>query len=386
MLTLLIAGWTRKDLGNLLAWLDGRNELERIQHDVKTIEEFHAWLTHVEVQRGMAAGRSMAVEQRSAGQRAPTRKRSKRLIPDLPALERAWERAQRLCDWATRQGLHVVGRYDELFPERLRTIPDPPVLVFVRGPAEILRRREAVAIVGTRAPTPIGERLARETAAWFARRGVVVVSGLAEGCDTAAHRACLDAGGQTVAVLAQGLGTAVYPASNRDLAHDIVAHGGCLVSEYLPYERPQRHYFIERDRLQSALSAAVIVVETGYRGGTMHTVRYAGQQHRTVACLVPAGHERREWEQRDQALGNLKLIADRSALELAVDDRALDQFWRSIGSTWAPSCSPAAQSAGRAADIIADMSISDQKVSRKRKRSVKRSDGTQLPMPDIDEP
>ena len=119
----------------------------------------------------------------------------------------------------------------------------------------------------------------------LAESDICVVSGLAEGCDTAAHRGCLRGHGTTVAVMAHGLHT-VYPASNRDLAEEIVANDGCLVSEYPPDTRAQRSYFVERDRLQSALSRAVLVIETDVEGGTMHTVKACLAQKRILACLA----------------------------------------------------------------------------------------------------
>jgi DNA protecting protein DprA len=102
----------------------------------------------------------------------------------------------------------------------------------------------------------------------------VVVSGLALGIDAAAHAASIGHGGPTWAVLAHGLHT-VSPSSNRELAKQIVERGGALVSEYAPGQHAQRHYFVERDRIQAGLADAVLVIESGIDGGSMHTVRFA---------------------------------------------------------------------------------------------------------------
>lgn len=114
--------------------------------------------------------------------------------------------------------------------------------------------------------------------------GATVVSGLAIGCDTAAHSGCLSVHGETIAVLAHGLDR-VYPAVNRELVGEILDTGGCLLSEYPPKTRPFPANFVERDELQAGLSDGVIVVETGVKGGTMHTVRFSQEQRKPLACV-----------------------------------------------------------------------------------------------------
>ena len=120
----------------------------------------------------------------------------------------------------------------------------------------------------------------------LAKNDWCIVSGLATGCDTVAHLGALDAGGKTVAILPTGLGK-VYPAKNKQLSRDIIERGGCLVSEYLPMSPSNKGSFIERDRLQSALSQALLVLETKANGGTVHTVQFGKQQGRVIACLKP---------------------------------------------------------------------------------------------------
>lgn len=177
----------------------------------------------------------------------------------------------------------VIGWDNTDYPTRLRTIPDPPPLLYVKGTVNALNRPIALAVVGTRTASDYGMRVARRLGEVLAENHVVVVSGLALGCDTAVHKGCLDAGGCTVAVLAHGLDS-VYPKRNSELADRIASSSGALVSEHPPGTPPRRRYFVARNRLQSGLSDAVIVVETDVKGGAMHTTRFCLEQGRFLAA------------------------------------------------------------------------------------------------------
>jgi DNA processing protein len=141
-----------------------------------------------------------------------------------------------------------------------------------------------LAIVGTRTYTPYGEHVAYQLASELARAGLVIVSGLAYGIDSIAHRAALDAGGKTVAVLAGGLHK-IYPSQHRGLAMEILAKGGALVSEWPKGAEPRRQFFAIRNRIISGLSIGVIVVESREGGGAMLTADYAIKQDRTVMAV-----------------------------------------------------------------------------------------------------
>ena len=146
-------------------------------------------------------------------------------------------------------------------------------------------RKPTVAIVGTRKPTTYGKEVTHKLAYELASRGVIIVSGLALGVDGLAHRAALEAGGTTIAVLGNGL-PSIYPASHRGLAKDILDKGGALLSEYEP-ETPARNYrFLERNRLISGLADAVIITEAAARSGTLNTARYALEQGKDI-FVVP---------------------------------------------------------------------------------------------------
>jgi DNA processing protein len=149
-------------------------------------------------------------------------------------------------------------------------------------PAE---RRPTIAIVGTRKPTTYGREVTEQIASELARKGVVIVSGLALGIDAIAHRAALNAGGTTIAVQANGLAK-IRPYTNKQIGEDIVANGGAIVSEYEPEEPPYLVRFLERNRLVSGLSDAILITEASARSGTLNTAKHALEQGKEV-FVVP---------------------------------------------------------------------------------------------------
>lgn len=161
-----------------------------------------------------------------------------------------------------------------LVPKKLHYIGELPT-----------ERRPTVAIVGTRKPTPYGIEVTTKLAGDLARRGVVVVSGLALGTDAIAHRAALEAGGTTIAVLANGLGK-ITPATNRQLGENIIQSGGAIISEYEPDEPPYVGRFLERNRIVSGLSDAILITEASAQSGTLNTAGHAIEQNKEV-FVVP---------------------------------------------------------------------------------------------------
>lgn len=165
----------------------------------------------------------------------------------------------------------------------LTNIAKPPKELYVAGtlPPE---RPICVAVIGTRKPSNYGREVAHQFAYNLARLGIYVISGLALGTDTIAHKAALDAGGKTIAVLANGLHR-IYPASHESVAKEIVRDGGAIVSEYKIGEEARRHYFLERNRLISGLSDAIVVIEATERSGTLSTVNHAIEQNKEVFAV-----------------------------------------------------------------------------------------------------
>jgi len=182
--------------------------------------------------------------------------------------------------------MHRLEVGDDDYPPWLRTIPDRPPVVYVRG--RLPRGLRCVACVGTRVPSSFGCAAARGVAGFLAARGWSVVSGLALGVDTIAHEAALAASGHTVAVLANGLDR-VHPRQNEPLAARILAAGGALLSEQPPGTAALPRHLVARNRIQSGMSTATAVMQTDLVGGTMHTARYTLLQGRLLVAAVPAG-------------------------------------------------------------------------------------------------
>lgn len=169
------------------------------------------------------------------------------------------------------------------YPARLRDMPGIPDRLWYRGtlPDD---SRPVVTIVGTRRPTSYGRIITEQLATRLVERGVVIASGLALGVDGIAHQAALKAGGTTVAVLASGVDIPT-PNSHRQLAEDIVASGGALISSFPPGTHPMKFRFLERNWLETALSDSMIVTEATTRSGTMNTVSHALSQGRDVYAV-----------------------------------------------------------------------------------------------------
>ncbi|HOA71231.1 MAG TPA: DNA-processing protein DprA [Bacillota bacterium] len=207
--------------------------------------------------------------------------------PENGGSDREWrstalEEAKSILDLCRKQGISVISTDHPEYPENLRSVRDCPELLFVKGrltPAD----RIAVAMVGTRNPTAVGQSVAVELATELAAAGVTIVSGLAYGIDACVHKAALDAKGRTIACLGQGVDL-VYPKANWALYRDI-PNAGALVSEYLPGTRPKPWHFPQRNRLISGLSLGVVVVEAGLRSGALITADWALKQGRPVMAV-----------------------------------------------------------------------------------------------------
>jgi len=174
----------------------------------------------------------------------------------------------------------VLIRRDEAYPEKLRNISDPPAILFARGNLDCLRGRTA-AMVGSRAASWEGMRTTRRIAKALSQAGIVIISGLAYGIDTASHEGCLEGESPTVAVMGCGLDQ-IYPEGNENLRSRILEKNGLLLSEYAPGEKPLGWHFPVRNRIISGLSDAVILMEAKIRSGSMHTVQHALEQGRDV--------------------------------------------------------------------------------------------------------
>ena len=179
-------------------------------------------------------------------------------------------------------GIDISLCFDSNYPKRLQEIPAPPGVLFIHG-SLVPQDDLAIAIVGTRGCSNYGRRQARRFGRELSERGVTVVSGLARGIDGSAHRAALEVGGRTIAVLGGGI-LRIYPPEHRSLAAQI-SQSGAVVSEYPPLRPSLRSTFPQRNRLISGLSWGVLVVEAPARSGSLVTARHATEQNREVMAI-----------------------------------------------------------------------------------------------------
>lgn len=192
--------------------------------------------------------------------------------------------ADRILDASAERNITVLNCFDEQYPEALRHISDRPVMLYAMGNLQALLQKPSVAVIGTRSPTDWGYRSGERIAMSFAEAGLNIVSGLAVGCDMAGHIGALKVNGTTTAVLAHGL-QGIYPTANKLLAERILAEDGLLLSEYPVGTQPHKGYFVQRDRLQAALSLGTFVIETDVEGGSIHTMEYTLKYGRQLMCL-----------------------------------------------------------------------------------------------------
>lgn len=196
----------------------------------------------------------------------------------------AWRRTinpQHLADDVAALDIKTLDRNHPHFPAALNTIHDPPIVLYVRGAVPVTD--QLVGIVGAREATDYGRLTAQQFASELARAGLVVVSGLARGIDTEAHTAAMSVGGKTVAVLAHGLEQ--LERGKRELAQQIVACGGAIMSEQPPYLEAQKFHFPIRNRIIAGLSKAVLVVEAKLPSGSLTTAKSALENARDIFAV-----------------------------------------------------------------------------------------------------
>jgi DNA processing protein len=209
------------------------------------------------------------------------------------ALGKSLELAHEEFAKATAAGIQIVSRDDPYWPTRLSEIYDPPLVLYVRGNVAALAR-PGIGIVGTRHPTPYGIGMAERLACDLAARGLVIVSGMARGVDTAGHRGALKAKGKTVAIFGTGVDV-IYPRENKKIAESIVEMDGALVSEFPlgAFAAPQN--FPIRNRIISGMVVGVLVVEAGEYSGTRITARCALEQGRELFAVPGNVISRGSW-------------------------------------------------------------------------------------------
>jgi DNA processing protein len=208
---------------------------------------------------------------------------------------------------AAAAGVTVLSAEDICYPPRLKEIYDPPLVLYVRGDPEVLRQ-PGIAMVGTRHPTPYGSGMAERLACDLAAQGLVIISGMARGVDTASHRGAITAKGKTVAVFGTGVDV-IYPKENSRLSEQILALGGALISEFAmgAFAAPQN--FPIRNRILSGMSIGVLVVEAAEYSGTRITARCALEQNRDVFAVPGNVTNKNSWGPNTLIKQGAKLVA-----------------------------------------------------------------------------
>lgn len=237
-------------------------------------------------------------------------------------IDQAFDQADSIIDRSLKSGINYTCFYDNEFPNELRKLNKDgknasPIILYYKGNIENVLNIPSVAIIGTREVTKEGIQAGAIVSKKFAESGFNIVSGLAIGCDTVAHKGALDAqNGITTAFLAQGLDS-VYPKENSKLAQTIIDKGGVLFSEYSIGTGVRGPQLVERDRLQAGMSLATIVIQTGIKGGTMHAVNTTFENNKNVYAIK---YKDGELQMHDKVQGNEYLINVKGAKALSFNN------------------------------------------------------------------
>jgi len=224
------------------------------------------------------------------------------------------------------EGITTLTLEDDAYPGLLKQIGDAPPVLFVRGAFDDADAR-AVAIVGTREPTQDGIRIAQELARGLCERGFTIVSGLARGIDTSAHRSALDANGRTLAVLGSGIRN-IHPRENTTMADEISNGHGAIISEFHPSAPPSGPNLMARDRVTSGLARGVIVVQAAKASGSLDTAKRASKQKRRVLAVRNGGAG------ADELIDAGAVCIDSDAIDF---DQVVQELLREENSTTQPS-------------------------------------------------
>ncbi len=215
---------------------------------------------------------------------------------------------------------------DEIYPEKLRKIKNPPLKLYAMGNIALLEK-PSLAIVGTRHITEYGRKNCRDFAQEITQKDIPIVSGMAIGIDTVAHETALEFGGETIAVLAGGF-EHIFPKENLKLFEKIINRNGLVVTEYSPNSKVKSERFLDRNRIVSALSEGILVIEAAYRSGTSVTAKYAYSQGKVVMAL-PGRLD------NSYGVGVNKLIQEGAKLVTNIEDvlQNFPQFMNKMGKT-----------------------------------------------------
>jgi DNA processing protein len=243
-------------------------------------------------------------------------------LPSVQDIKLAIDQSDFISNQSINAGIKTITYLDTDFPPLLRFLDDYPVLLHYKGNIHSLKEK-SVAIIGTREVSDhaiqAGERLSKIMSE---DKGYTIVSGLAVGCDTVAHRSAVEVNRPTAAFLAGGLDK-IYPKENLKLSEQIIDTGGVLISEYEIGKESHKNFFVQRDRLQSGSSEGIIVLETGIKGGTRHTVSFAGKQNRIIGCLYT--HVEKKLDNLEKFQGNKDIVENEGGVKI-YNPESIDNF------------------------------------------------------------
>lgn len=191
-----------------------------------------------------------------------------------------WDKIQKFLE---QKPLDFIAFNDERYPQKLKNTFSPPLFLFAIGDTNLINNDKNIGIVGTRKPSPYGRMMTNRVSESLVKNGYTIVSGLAAGIDSEAHKTALEHNGKTIAVVAHGLDI-IYPPQNRELAKSI-SENGLIISEYPPTIRMEKYYFIQRNRIISGLSKGVAVMEGKKSSGAMITAKFALEQNKDIFAL-----------------------------------------------------------------------------------------------------
>ena len=246
----------------------------------------------------------------------------------LQKLKIEYDKAQSILEQCDQLNIDYLTKFDDYFPKNLLSLTHhgknicPSFLFFKGKPGNVEKLANDsrnIALVGTRKPSIEGKQAAYHFSSWLTKQEVQIVSGLAEGCDTLAHQACLKQEGTTLAILAHGLDH-IYPPQNYRLAQQIIEQEGLLISQYPLGEKPHLKNFIERDRLISGISSGTILIQSGRKGGSMHSALSSFENHRPLWAIQ---YKNNEFMAQASTQGNAQLIQDIMARPLTSDTISL---------------------------------------------------------------
>jgi DNA processing protein len=273
-----------------------------------------------------------------------------RVLVDLQYLDssRIWKLINKYMSTIRKlreRGISVLLIPDNDYPRRFKQLSDVPLILLAKGNLEALNPEKSIAIIGSRNADNLIYTAGIEISFQLAQRGWMIASGLAKGCDSAGHIGCIRGNGITTAILPCSI-EKIYPSDNIGLAEEIVAHNGCLATEYLYSDSIQKYFFIQRDRLQAALADYLIVLQTGLKGGSMHTVRYACQYNKQVFSYMPLGN----YPQKIDMSGNKELISTNKAIGFTDIDSLLASMQATSTKSEQTLCKSTDESSGSCKD------------------------------------